>query len=119
MISSHWCLQVPLLLSLGEMEGALTKAIDSGDTDLVYLALFRSPTLLACSLILAYLPLPFTEHAEGCDLLLQAVPRICSPKYVVGIEQMSSAAKQKANCLPTGSLRAGVHETKSLVKSCL
>lgn len=33
--------QVPLLLSLGEMESALTKAIDSGDTDLVYLALFR------------------------------------------------------------------------------
>ncbi|KAA6418805.1 MAG: vacuolar sorting-associated 16 protein [Trebouxia sp. A1-2] len=33
--------QVPLLLSLGEMEGALTKAIDSGDTDLVYLAIFR------------------------------------------------------------------------------
>lgn len=35
------CLQVPLLLSLGEMESALSKAIDSGDTDLVYLALFR------------------------------------------------------------------------------
>lgn len=49
-------MQVPLLLSLGEMEGALTKAIDSGDTDLVYLALFRSlthsflclPCLIAC-----------------------------------------------------------------------
>lgn len=34
--------QVPLLLSLGEVEGALSKAIDSGDTDLVYLAIFRS-----------------------------------------------------------------------------
>ncbi len=38
--------QVPLLLSLGEMEGALTKAIDSGDTDLVYLAIFRLVTIL-------------------------------------------------------------------------
>ncbi len=38
--------QVPLLLSLGEMEGALTKAIDSGDTDLVYLAIFRLVTTL-------------------------------------------------------------------------
>lgn len=42
-------MQVPLLLSLGEMEGALTKAIDSGDTDLVYLALFRSHILLSLS----------------------------------------------------------------------
>lgn len=41
--------QVPLLLSLGEMESALTKAIDSGDTDLVYLALFRSEH--CCSLV--------------------------------------------------------------------
>ena len=42
--------QVPVLLSLGELERALTKAIDSGDTDLVYLAIFRSvPTqLLSC-----------------------------------------------------------------------
>ena len=34
-------MQVPLLLSLGELEGALAKAIDSGDTDLVYLVVFR------------------------------------------------------------------------------
>ena len=39
---NHGDMQVPLLLSLGEMEGALTKAIASGDTDLVYLAIFRS-----------------------------------------------------------------------------
>ena len=32
--------QVPLLLSLGEHERALTKAIQAGDPDLVYLALF-------------------------------------------------------------------------------
>lgn len=43
-------MQVPLLLSLGEMEGALTKAIDSGDTDLVYLAIFRLAQLHAPSL---------------------------------------------------------------------
>ncbi|XP_065851815.1 protein VACUOLELESS1 [Euphorbia lathyris] len=33
--------QVPLLLSIGEEDTALTKAIDSGDTDLVYLVLFH------------------------------------------------------------------------------
>lgn len=33
--------QVPLLLSLGEEERGLIKALDSGDTDLVYLALFH------------------------------------------------------------------------------
>ena len=33
-------LQVPLLLKLGEHERALTKAINAGDPDLVYLALF-------------------------------------------------------------------------------
>ncbi len=44
--------QVPLLLSLGEMEGALTKAIDSGDTDLVYLAIFRLLTILTYNALL-------------------------------------------------------------------
>lgn len=33
--------QVPLLLSIGEEDTALTKATESGDTDLVYLALFH------------------------------------------------------------------------------
>ncbi|KAK1321762.1 hypothetical protein QJS10_CPA03g00634 [Acorus calamus] len=33
--------QVPLLLSIGEEDMALTKAIESGDTDLVYLVLFH------------------------------------------------------------------------------
>eukprot|EP00884_Botryococcus_braunii_P014410 jgi/Botrbrau1/22970/Bobra.0030s0042.1 len=33
--------QVPLLLSLGEEQRALLKALESGDTDLVYLVLFR------------------------------------------------------------------------------
>ena len=53
MFKSYACVQVPLLLSLGELEGALTKAIDSGDTDLVYLALFRSPGL---ALLFSYIP---------------------------------------------------------------
>lgn len=34
-------LQVPLLLSIGEEDTALMKAIESGDTDLVYLVLFH------------------------------------------------------------------------------
>ena len=34
-------LQVPLLLSIGEEDSALTKATDSGDTDLVYFVLFH------------------------------------------------------------------------------
>lgn len=34
-------LQVPLLLSIGEEDTALTKATESGDTDLVYLVLFH------------------------------------------------------------------------------
>ena len=33
--------QVPLFLRLGEDERGLMKALDSGDTDLVYLALFH------------------------------------------------------------------------------
>ena len=33
--------QVPLLLNLGEEARALGKAVDSGDPDLVYLALFK------------------------------------------------------------------------------
>ena len=33
--------QVPLLLSIGEEEAALTKATESGDTDLVYFVLFH------------------------------------------------------------------------------
>ncbi|XP_057532014.1 protein VACUOLELESS1 [Amaranthus tricolor] len=33
--------QVPLLLSIGEEDSALTKATDSGDTDLVYFVLFH------------------------------------------------------------------------------
>jgi hypothetical protein len=33
--------QVPLLLGLGEEEKALAAALDSGDSDLVYLVLFR------------------------------------------------------------------------------
>ena len=34
-------MQVPLLLSLGESERGLVKALESGDSDLVYLALFH------------------------------------------------------------------------------
>lgn len=34
--------QVPLLLSMGEEERALTKAAESGDTDLVYLVIFHT-----------------------------------------------------------------------------
>ncbi|KAL7608729.1 hypothetical protein Lser_V15G12224 [Lactuca serriola] len=41
--------QVPLLLGIGEEDTALTKATESGDTDLVYLVLFhiwqKRPTL--------------------------------------------------------------------------
>ena len=55
-------LQVPLLLSLGEMESALTKAIDSGDTDLVYLALFRSGLID----ILSFLCTPLSLVSLGC-----------------------------------------------------
>ncbi|XP_058101113.1 protein VACUOLELESS1 [Magnolia sinica] len=38
---SHSSKQVPLLLSIGEEDTALTKATESGDTDLVYLVLFH------------------------------------------------------------------------------
>lgn len=34
-------LQIPLLLSIGEEDTALTKATESGDPDLVYLVLFH------------------------------------------------------------------------------
>lgn len=34
-------LQIPLLLSIGEEDTALTKATESGDADLVYLVLFH------------------------------------------------------------------------------
>ena len=34
------CVKVPLLLRLGEDSRALQRAVDSGDTDLVYLVLF-------------------------------------------------------------------------------
>ncbi|XP_077252312.1 vacuoleless1 (VCL1) [Tasmannia lanceolata] len=37
----HSSKQVPLLLSIGEEDTALTKATESGDTDLVYLVLFH------------------------------------------------------------------------------
>ncbi|XP_073138989.1 protein VACUOLELESS1 isoform X2 [Henckelia pumila] len=37
----HSSKQIPLLLSIGEEDNALTKATDSGDTDLVYLVLFH------------------------------------------------------------------------------
>ena len=33
--------QIPLLLSIDEQDKALSKAIESGDTDLVYLVLFH------------------------------------------------------------------------------
>lgn len=33
--------KIPLLLSIGEEDNALTKATESGDTDLVYLVLFH------------------------------------------------------------------------------
>ncbi len=35
-------LQVPLLTSMGEEERALVKAIESGDTDLVYFSIFHN-----------------------------------------------------------------------------
>lgn len=35
------CSQIPLLLSIDEQDKALSKAIESGDTDLVYLVLFH------------------------------------------------------------------------------
>ena len=34
-------IQVPLLTSMGEEERALVKAIESGDTDLVYFSIFH------------------------------------------------------------------------------
>lgn len=40
-LDSDSLLQVPLLLSIGEEDTALMKAIESGDTDLVYLVLFH------------------------------------------------------------------------------
>ena len=77
MINSHACVQVPLLLSLGELEGALTKAIDSGDTDLVYLALFRSPRLLALLVFLyTYLLLYILWHVICCCKLYDALAHL-------------------------------------------
>ena len=43
--TTHYCvlfeLQIPLLIDMGEQERALTKAIESGDTDLVYCVIFQ------------------------------------------------------------------------------
>lgn len=41
MIGYDYSFQVPLLLSIGEEDTALTKATESGDTDLVYLVLLH------------------------------------------------------------------------------
>jgi len=48
-------LQVPLLLGLGKEERALGAALDSGDADLVYLALFRMQRTLPLQQFLAVL----------------------------------------------------------------
>ena len=48
-------LQVPLLLGLGKEERALGAALDSGDADLAYLALFRMQRTLPLQQFLAVL----------------------------------------------------------------
>ena len=48
-------LQVPLLLGLGREERALGAALDSGDADLVYLALFRMQRALPLQQLLSML----------------------------------------------------------------
>ena len=88
-MNSHWCAQVPLLLSLGELEGALTKAIDSGDADLVYLALFRSATLLALPTWHACLAI----LSEACLFLLQAVLCTQSVNHAAGVQQQTCSEK--------------------------
>ena len=50
-----WVVQVPLLLGLGKEERALGAALDSGDADLVYLALFRMQRTLPLQQFLAVL----------------------------------------------------------------
>ncbi len=47
--------QVPLLLGLGDEERALSKALESGDPDLVHLALFRMYRALPLERFLAAL----------------------------------------------------------------
>lgn len=105
------------MLSLGEMEGALTKAIDSGDTDLVYLALFRSHTLHALSsffhtcLVLNQLifhslvPVCMsdwlqlcTTPSEWCTLELQRVSSTDSLAYSAGVPSRSHPVHQEAVC---------------------
>ena len=53
---------MPLLLKLGEVERALKRAVESGDTDLVFLVLFAMQRTL---------PLP--DFAKA----LSARPRVC------------------------------------------
>lgn len=68
------CFQVPLLLSIGEEDTALTKATESGDTDLVYLVLFH---------IWQKVSLEFCSSKRNVHLIHQSVTvgsvQICFP----------------------------------------
>ena len=50
-------LQIPMLLSIDEQDKALSKAIESGDTDLVYLVLFHIWQKVAVEKVNPLLPL--------------------------------------------------------------
>ena len=72
------CAQVPLLLKLGEQERALGKAINAGDPDLVYLALFalqrsRSLPEAAVQAAIASRPLARSLYRAYC------AQTVCSP----------------------------------------
>ena len=49
--------QIPMLLSIDEQDKALSKAIESGDTDLVYLVLFHIWQKVAVEKVNLLLPL--------------------------------------------------------------
>ena len=103
-------LQVPLLLSLGEMEGALTKAIDSGDTDLVYLALFRSHTLFClASLLSCILSHNLTGAPWSCNVS-QALIHL--PILLVYLSK-SHPVHQEAVCSMSVILRAAGHASEA------
>ena len=79
MLCDTSCVQVPLLLSLGEHERALTKAIQAGDPDLVYLALFalqRSPlSERDRQAAIASKPLARNLYRAYCALTVQLWPK--------------------------------------------
>lgn len=53
--------QIPLLLSIDEQDKALSKAVESGDTDLVYLVLFHIWQKVAVEKVNHLIPLEDTD----------------------------------------------------------